>query len=358
MSEEKYYKGWVFSFAPIIYFEAAFSCYVNNPFALKLGIDRFPKFIAIMDQNYEEWNTGIAQKITRRSDIEMIVAESRKILEVTRPQFEALNAKDFIVMNNEDLIGVLRRINEICAEVYLVYAFYIDEYFDTDEADLLKLLPQVRLELTAVIDIQNAICDKIIDAVFYRFEETIPWKTIIYATTEEIIGLLENPQAEQIEQFRKIANRPLAFVFDGKKLEVKKGFSEIEKLRKFLLKQTIELPRDLNELTGFVAVKGRAIGQVVKVSEYDYERAAEILKDKKDYILVTPMTRPEFVPYMKSARAIVTDEGGITCHAAIVSRELNLPCIVGTKFASEIFNNGDLVEVDADKGIVKIINRG
>ena len=355
MSKGKYYKGWVFSFAPIIYFESAFSCYVNNPFASKLGIDQFPKFIAIMDQNYEEWNTGIIRKITHRSDIELIVAESRKILVATRPQFEALNAKDFVAMSNDDLVEVLRLTNELCAEVYLVYAFYIDEYFDTAEPDLLELLPKVRLELTAVIDIQNAICDKIIDAVFYRFEEKIPWKTIIRATTEEIIGLLKNLQSEEVEQFQKIANRPLAFVFDGKKLEVKKGFSEIEKLRKFLSKQTTELPRDLKELTGFVAVKGQARGPVVKVSEYDYEHAAKILKDKKDYILVTPMTRPEFVPYMQSARAIVTDEGGITCHAAIISRELNLPCIVGTKFATQIFKDGDLVEVDADKGVVRII---
>jgi phosphohistidine swiveling domain-containing protein len=73
-------------------------------------------------------------------------------------------------------------------------------------------------------------------------------------------------------------------------------------------------------------------------------------------ILVTGMTRPEFIPLMKKASAIITDEGGITCHAAIVSRELKIPCIIGTKIATKVLKTGDLVEVDADNGIVKIIN--
>ena len=69
------------------------------------------------------------------------------------------------------------------------------------------------------------------------------------------------------------------------------------------------------------------------------------------------MTRPEFVPLMKKALAVVTDEGGITCHAAIVSRELRIPCITGTKNATRILKDGDLIEVDADNGVVKIIKR-
>ncbi|OGI42784.1 MAG: hypothetical protein A2593_02385 [Candidatus Moranbacteria bacterium RIFOXYD1_FULL_44_9] len=58
---------------------------------------------------------------------------------------------------------------------------------------------------------------------------------------------------------------------------------------------------------------------------------------------------------MKKAAAIITDEGGLTCHAAIVSRELKIPCIVGTKIATKIFEDNDIVEVDATKGVAKII---
>jgi len=60
---------------------------------------------------------------------------------------------------------------------------------------------------------------------------------------------------------------------------------------------------------------------------------------------------------MEKAAAFVTDEGGMTCHAAIVAREMKKPCIVGTKIATQILKNGDLIEIDANKGIVKILNK-
>ena len=66
------------------------------------------------------------------------------------------------------------------------------------------------------------------------------------------------------------------------------------------------------------------------------------------------MTRPEFAPAMKNAVAVITDEGGITCHAAIVSRELKVPCVIGTKIATKILHDGDEVEVKADHGLVRI----
>ena len=75
----------------------------------------------------------------------------------------------------------------------------------------------------------------------------------------------------------------------------------------------------------------------------------------KGEILVTSMTRIEFVPLMRRAKAIITDEGGIACYAAIVSRELGIPCVIGTKNATKALHDGDLVEVDAYKGVVKIL---
>lgn len=64
------------------------------------------------------------------------------------------------------------------------------------------------------------------------------------------------------------------------------------------------------------------------------------------------MTNPDYTILMNKACAIVTDEGGVTCHAAIVSRELGIPCIVGTKNATQILHNGDLIKVDAVQGII------
>jgi len=104
----------------------------------------------------------------------------------------------------------------------------------------------------------------------------------------------------------------------------------------------------VNEIQGRPACLGRARGTVkVIMDESGFSRM------KEGDILVTSMTRPEFVPIMKKAAAIITDEGGITCHAAIVSRELNIPCIISTRIATQKLKDGDKVEVDADKGVVR-----
>lgn len=72
-------------------------------------------------------------------------------------------------------------------------------------------------------------------------------------------------------------------------------------------------------------------------------------------ILVSYSTNPNMVRFMKKAAAVVTEQGGITCHAAIVSRELRIPCVVGTKIATKIIKNGDLIEVDTQRGTVRKI---
>lgn len=76
----------------------------------------------------------------------------------------------------------------------------------------------------------------------------------------------------------------------------------------------------------------------------------------KNSILVAAMTSPDYIQAIKKSTAIITDTGGITCHAAIVARELKKTCIVGTKIATRILKTGDLVEVDANKGLIKKIS--
>ena len=94
-----------------------------------------------------------------------------------------------------------------------------------------------------------------------------------------------------------------------------------------------------------------------------YQGKAKIVKSRLDLkkinsgdVMVAVTTHPDFVPVMCKCKAIVTDEGGFLSHAAIVSREFKIPCIVGTKIATQVLNDGDQVEIDAGKGIVKIIN--
>lgn len=77
----------------------------------------------------------------------------------------------------------------------------------------------------------------------------------------------------------------------------------------------------------------------------------------KNEVLVCAMTTPEYIPLITQAVAVVTDLGGVLSHAAIICRELKKPCIVGTQNATAVLQQGDLVEVDADRGVVKILSR-
>jgi phosphohistidine swiveling domain-containing protein len=107
------------------------------------------------------------------------------------------------------------------------------------------------------------------------------------------------------------------------------------------------------ELKGQAAYLGRARG-IVRI----VKNRKQLGNVKRGDILVSPMTTPDFISAMKRAAAFITDEGGIVCHAAIVAREMKKPCIVGTKIATQVLKDGDLVEVDAEKGVVKIIKKG
>jgi len=122
---------------------------------------------------------------------------------------------------------------------------------------------------------------------------------------------------------------------------------------KNLIKQEIKLEEKVgkvNKLEGDTASPGRAKGKVAIINTPD-----DIPKMQSGNILVSASTNPNLMPAIRQASAIITDEGGLTCHAAIVSRELGIPCVVGTKIASRVLKDGDKVKVDADKGVVKII---
>jgi pyruvate,water dikinase len=104
-------------------------------------------------------------------------------------------------------------------------------------------------------------------------------------------------------------------------------------------------------LKGLPASPGKVSGTAMVLLSVD-----EMDKFKDGDILITQMTSPSWVPVMGKARAIITDDGGLTCHAAIVSRELGVPCIVGTssygKKATEVIKSGDIITVDAKNGLV------
>lgn len=139
------------------------------------------------------------------------------------------------------------------------------------------------------------------------------------------------------------------FVYKGGKVvEIFSG-----KTAKDFFKKVSRIKIDsIKEFKGMSASLGKAIGSAKIIHSIN-----DLDKVKKKDVLVAAMTRPEHLLAMKKAAAIVTDDGGITCHAAIVSRELKKPCIIGTKIATKVLKDGDLVEVDANKGIIKVLNK-
>lgn len=144
----------------------------------------------------------------------------------------------------------------------------------------------------------------------------------------------------------KIKQRRKGYVFFRGKLYTGKVDKTLDELGIELQEEET----DKKEIKGQIGHKGKVKGIVKLVSS-----EKDLGKVEGGDILVAAMTVPKYLPAMKKAAAFVTDEGGITCHAAIVSREMGKPCIIGTKIATQVLKDGDKVEVDADKGIVKLV---
>ena len=169
---------------------------------------------------------------------------------------------------------------------------------------------------------------------------------VVYLSIDEIKDMVlhkKNPISEDELNLRKESTTKVTFdnqfaVYSGKEWE--------EKIR-----QAVNLD-EINEnvVKGKIAFPGKVRGKVKIVLNSN-----DIKKVEKGDILVAIMTFPNFIPAMEKAAAFVTNEGGILCHAAIVSREMKKPCIIATKNATKILHDGDFVEVDAEKGIVKLL---
>ncbi len=152
--------------------------------------------------------------------------------------------------------------------------------------------------------------------------------------------LFSLPKKSELDRRKK--NGMLLFI-SGEKIVL---YSKPDAEKKFRKITAVQYSK--GDLRGMGASIGTATGR------------AKIILSPKDFrkmehgdILVASTTRPDYVPIMKKAAAIVTNEGGITCHAAIVARELGIPCVVGAKIATKIFKDGDLVEVRANHGLVR-----
>ncbi len=112
----------------------------------------------------------------------------------------------------------------------------------------------------------------------------------------------------------------------------------------------VKIKKNIKEFRGRIASAGKAKGRVALVTS-----ATQIKKVKKGNILVSSNTTPDYLPAMEKAAAIITEKGGIASHAAVVSRELGVPCVTGILNITNVLKDGDIVEVDADEGVVRKI---
>ena len=150
-----------------------------------------------------------------------------------------------------------------------------------------------------------------------------------------------------------ITERKEGLVFHIHKDKIRKYFGQkaVKQLEKLVL--SVVRAKGGNEIRGFSASVGKISGTVFVCKDASVANVSM----PKGAILVTSMTTLDFIPAMRRAKAIVTDDGGATCHAAVVSREFGIPCVVGAKVATQVLKTGDEVEVDGRKGTVTIISK-
>lgn len=156
----------------------------------------------------------------------------------------------------------------------------------------------------------------------------------------------------------ELKKRQRGFIFFEGKLILDKSKEEFQKEYFVKIDDTIQVigqEQQSNQLESQI-VKGNVAYPGVVRGKIKIILSKEEMGDIEDgEILVTAMTTPEFMPAIRKAAAFVTDEGGITSHAAIVARELKKPCIIGTRVATQVLKSDDFVEVDAENGLIRIL---
>jgi len=190
--------------------------------------------------------------------------------------------------------------------------------------------------------------------IIYPILRLIPNKTgvrfedLMWYLESEVISLLDCGKTVSVGIIAKRKSGWLWRVKSGK-VSYFFGKEAQDQLDRLVLSKLKLETKESGEISGSPASRGVVFGEVL-IAKSAQEANKNI---KNGQILVTSMTTVDFLPSMHKAAAIVTDDGGITCYAAIVSRELRIPCVVGTRVATRLLKNGDKVKVDGNVGLIK-----
>jgi phosphohistidine swiveling domain-containing protein len=286
----------------------------------------------------------------------------KKQIKFSKKFFASVKAKDFSKMSSSQLADDFEKTLKYNVKPWKDY--YCTDYFSTDKVSAvfesgnkrydLKLLEKNMKKMGHLKFLQRStlnetmygggMLDKYRKEINKRFK--LPYDASCYSYSE-LIDLLRGKKV-------KIPDRSIWI--RGK---FSKGKDILGREAERIIKNLSAVHEGITELKGNIGNKGHYIGKVKKI-EMDTKKhsySEDIDKMKKGDVLVSGTTGPELILACKKAGAIITEEGGIISHAAIVSRELGIPSIIGTKIATKVLKDGDLVEVDANNGIVKILKR-
>ena len=180
----------------------------------------------------------------------------------------------------------------------------------------------------------------------------LAYEELLFQRDVEIFEALSGSLSQEVLKYNAIKRKNgkyLLFAGKGEQVFFTEEAQDVAHLEESMLPRADE---GVKTLRGQIGNTGKYVGTVKVIMNI-----SDFAKMEPGDVLVSTMTTPDFVMLMHKAGAIVTDIGGMLCHAAIVSREIDKPCIIGTKFATQVLKDGDLVEVDADNGIVRILQK-
>ena len=324
------------------------------------------------------WYEGIGTYLEKTAGIGMIehvLFLQNGVLKSYRSERQIQKVRDFMQANEDLIMSSMEnyeklyqklesygaRIDEIISNPAILDNFYND-FLESWKPNFFALWGPEMLgkDKPEIMDLGNKVRARLDTFVFaYNFYRNLIGKIgkdqdlLSLCLNSELMKYL-NGMLKDKERVKIMKRKSGWLVFKDKKVAVSSFLEAQEFMNQMGYELEVEqkIMSGIKELKGQVANKGKAVGKVKILSVYEDNK-----KVREGDILVSTMTTPIFIQAIRKSSAIITDEGGITCHAAIISRELGIPCIIGTKIATKVLRDGDLVKVDAERGVVKILKK-
>ena len=283
--------------------------------------------------------------------------EYKKEIEVKMKEVPVFCEEILKEINKENVERAFKLAEELFRDYSKTEYFFTDKAFQESKnnKELSKNLEEMgdlknrgRAVINDLFLVEDSWFSKLLSELSEKFN--LDPEIISQLSMEEFYGLFDNkmPNKEAISERNRYA-----MITENKRVRLLQGEDADQIIQSYKI--------DVNqEIKGQSANKGKVKGKV-KLFVYgfdEFDKVSKLIDEMEEGdILVAETTSPEIFKACKKASAIITSEGGLLSHAAIVSRELKIPCIVGTGNATQVLKDGDEVEVDADKGTVRILEK-